>query len=213
MSDAEATATDSEHDVQDAVQLMRSSGRSPELAAALSWLVPGLGHLYARHFIKGGLSLLLVLGLYMWGIQLSHGDAVSLDTERGHPYAFVAQIGVGGPTLLALAYSKNKLPGLPNPPRSDADYREPEYVSRLPDVDTGLLFTMVAGLLNVLLVYDTMRGVPGAIIRRTEDRRLQKRLQALREELAQEGGGGAEPVAAAETAEPAEGSEEVAGDA
>ena len=48
-------------------------------------------------------------------------------------------------------------------------------------------FYIVAGLLNVLLVYDAMRGVPGAIIRRSEDRRLRRRLLALKDELAAEG--------------------------
>jgi hypothetical protein len=208
MSDAETKPDPADAEPQDAVQLLRGQGRSPELAAALSWLIPGVGHLYARHFVKGGLSLILVLGLYTWGLLLSRGDAVSLDSQRGHPYAFVAQIGVGGPTLLALAHSKNKLPGFENPPRSDADYREPEYVSRLPDIDTGLLFTMVAGLLNVLLVYDAMRGIPGAIIRRTEDRRLQARLRDLRDELEREAAGEGEPVAAAESTEPEDGADE-----
>ena len=180
-------ATPQVEEIQDAVQLMRDQGRSPELAAFLAWLVPGLGHLYARHLIKGGVSLVLVLGLHLWGLALSRGHAVSLDSTRGHPYAFVAQVGAGGPTLLALAYSKDKLPGLPNPKMTDGDYREAEYVALLPDIDTGLLFTMVAGLLNVLLVYDAMRGVPGAIIRRSEDRRLRRRLLALKDELAAEG--------------------------
>lgn len=165
----------------DPARAMRERGKSPELAALLAWLVPGSGHLYAGHPVKGIAALVCVLGLHLAGLFLSRMEAVSLDKEEGHPYAFLAQIGVGLPTLVALGYTHGHLPGLP-PARPD--YQDAEYVARLPDVDTGLLFTMIAGLLNLLLVHDALSGVPGALVRRLEEERQRERLDAIKAEQA-----------------------------
>lgn len=179
---------------QDPAEQMRARGRSPELAAFLAWLIPGLGHVYAGYPLKGLLSLVMLLGMWITGISLSRGEAVSLDSEEGHPYAFVAQIGCGLPTGLAVLRSKGMLPGVA-PPARDPGYRaDPEWIARLPDQDTGLLFTMVAGLLNLLLVYDALQGVPGAIARRAEEARTRRRIEALRQELAAKAAGEPSPV-------------------
>jgi TM2 domain-containing membrane protein YozV len=184
---------DAKQPLEDPVEAMREQGKSPELAAVLAWLLPGAGHLYAGHFVKGSGGLVLVLGLFLWGLFLSNGEAVSLENEQGHPYAFLAQIGAGAPTLAGLAYAHGKFPGdfkLDRPRKGEARLRAAEYARTLPDVDSGLLFTMIAGLLNLLLIHDALGGVPGGLARRQEERRRQARLDALRAELAE-----AEPAA------------------
>ena len=45
----------------------------PSLAAALTWIVPGLGHLYLREPRIAILAFVLVEGVYFLGIALSHG--------------------------------------------------------------------------------------------------------------------------------------------
>lgn len=175
----------------DPIEAMRLRGKIPELAAVLAWLVPGLGHLYAGYPIKGAVALVLLLGMHVAGLVVSRGDCVSLDQEHGHPYAFVAQLGAGLPTGAALAYAHGKLPWKP----PALEVHDPEYVARLPDVDVGLLFTMVAGLLNLLLIHDLLCGVPGAALRRAEEARLARRLEALKAELQREAGA-AQPAAA-----------------
>src|SRR5438128_2123689 len=83
----------------------------------------------------------------------AQGEAVSLDREYGHPYAFWAQIGCGLPTGLALArtheYEVRKALGQEAKPRESPDlsYDDPKFVAKLPHQDEGLLYTMVAGLL------------------------------------------------------------------
>jgi hypothetical protein len=187
----------------DPIDAMRARGKHPELAALFGWLIPGAGHLYAGHALKGGLSLVLVLGMYVAGLAISRCEAVSLDGELGHPYAFMAQIGVGLPTGLALAYSHERLPWKPD--RSEGYWSRPEYVAQLPAIDTGLLLTMIAGLLNLLLIHDALNGIPGAIQRRAEEARQRRRLEALKEELRRERGGGAPPAAAPTEPPPAGG--------
>jgi hypothetical protein len=168
----------------DPIDAMRARGKHPEVAAVLAWLIPGTGHLYAGHPIKGLVSLVLILGMFLAGLWVSRCEAVSLDGEMGHPYAFLGQVGVGLPTGLALAYTHGKLPWKPD--REGDDWQSPAYVARLPQVDTGLLLTMIAGLLNLLLIHDALNGIPGALHRRLEDDRQRRRLDALRAELERE---------------------------
>lgn len=168
----------------DPIDAMRARGKHPELAAVLAWLIPGTGHLYAGHPIKGLVSLVLVLGMFLAGLWVSRCEAVSLDGELGHPYAFLGQVGVGLPTGVALAYTHGKLPWKPD--RADEDFQSAAYVARLPQIDTGLLLTMIAGLLNLLLIHDALNGIPGALQRRLEEGRHRRRLDALRAELERE---------------------------
>ncbi|MCA8920952.1 MAG: hypothetical protein KDD82_04025 [Planctomycetes bacterium] len=174
--------------VLDAQQAMRDRGRIPEVAGALGWLVPGLGHVYGGFPKKGLVSMVLVLGMYLLGLGLSRGDAVALHGDLAHPIAFVAQVGAGLPTGLAYLRSRGKLPGFRDVPAEDVEseeyFQSEEFISRLPAVQTGLLFTMIAGLLNLLLAYDAFRGSPGAVARHLEEARLELRVQRLREELA-----------------------------
>lgn len=168
----------------DPIDAMRARGKHPEIAALLAWLIPGTGHLYAGHPLKGFISLVLVTGTFLVGLWVSRCEAVSLEGEMGHPYAFLGQVGVGLPTGLALAYSHGALPWKPD--REAGYFSEPGYVANLPDVDTGLLLTMVAGLLNLLLIHDALNGIPGALQRRLDEARQRRRLDALRAELERE---------------------------
>jgi TM2 domain-containing membrane protein YozV len=168
-----------EPDLDDAALAMRAGGKSPEVAAVLAWLVPGAGHIYAGHVVKGAGALVFVLGLFVWGLFLSGGEAVSLDNTAGHPYAFLAQVGVGLPTGAGLAYSQKVL----ERPTTKAERAGPVYSRGHPDRDLGLLFTMIAGLLNLLLIHDALSGIPGGVARRKDEERREKRLADLRAEV------------------------------
>ena len=45
----------------------------------------------------------------------------------------------------------------------------PENIPKLPRLDEGLLYTMIAGLLNLLLIHDALLGAPGALLRRDRE--------------------------------------------
>ncbi|HZU95899.1 MAG TPA: DUF6677 family protein [Planctomycetota bacterium] len=155
----------------------RARGRHPEVAAVLAFLLPGLGHVYLGKQFKGFVAFVFLVGLYAAGLFITRGECVSLDKEWGHPYAFFAQVGCGLPTGLALlrthVESVKKVVGgddtvhqYPKPWDSQDDAEKEAFTKRLPALDEGLLYTMIAGLLNLLLIHDALLGAPGGILRR-----------------------------------------------
>ena len=111
--------------------------RIPEVAAILAWLVPGLGHFYLGHRSKALILLCGILAAFVIGVVLADFEAISVPV---HKYAFFAQMGTGGPTLFVLLVTGGKV--------SDTG----RAVDPLHSV--GLLYTMVAGLLNFVVVCD-----------------------------------------------------------
>lgn len=163
----------------DPVDELRAKGKHVELAAFLAFLVPGLGHLYLGRLAKGAIAFLLLNGLYAFGLVLAHGECVSLDKQNGHYVAFFGQVGAGLPTGLALlnthSYEVKKALGMePELPPDGPSPEDPAFVARLPRLDEGLLFTTIAGLLNILLVYDALIASPGAALRRDERKDAKK---------------------------------------
>jgi hypothetical protein len=159
----------------DPVEELSKRGKSVELAALLAFLLPGMGHVYLGKRGKGLVAFVLIVGLFLSGLWLSSGEAVWLDKEYGHPWAFCAQVGAGLPAgaglLRSHSYEVKTALGIKSepPPPPPTVWQTPEYVRELPHQDEGLLFTMVAGLLNLLLIHDAFCGAPGASAAREED--------------------------------------------
>ncbi len=116
--------------------------------AVLSWLVPGLGHVLRGERTKGLAYAAVLLGCFAAGEVMSEYRAVS---RTEHDIAFWAQIGAGGPTLLGAwydgAHHARETPG------------HPIAVPWL--LDCGIMYTCVAGLLNLVLVVDLLFPRPG----------------------------------------------------
>ncbi|REK12770.1 MAG: hypothetical protein DWQ37_11125 [Planctomycetota bacterium] len=139
--------------------------KDPLVAAGLGWLVPGLGHLYQGRTAKGLLFMICILSTFVFGLSISEGRAVYAswtDWDRRLPY--LCQVGVGLPALPALVQNflvrSQKAPlfgGVMAPPSTPQElndwYRELHRYLEL-----GTVYTMIAGLLNVLAVYDAWGG-------------------------------------------------------
>lgn len=141
------------------------------LATLYAWLLPGAGHLFLGRRFKGIAYMVIINGLFLSGLVMSHGEAMSLHKDDGHRLAFAAEIGAGGPALLGLAITHRKeIKARFNEDvvQELADEREehwkrPETIQRLPWHDTGLLYCMVAGLLNFLIIYEASTGGRGLV--------------------------------------------------
>jgi hypothetical protein len=127
--------------------------KKPALALLLAWLLPGAGHWYVGQRGKAVVFCFVLLALFLAGVLITEGGCVDFrfggvigsvtgraEADWGrHPYAFLLQGCAGGPAIVALAATSGR----------------PEYpASKLGDL--GMLLTLIAGALNVLLVADAL---------------------------------------------------------
>lgn len=102
----------------------------------LAWAVPGLGHVAAGRIGRGLIFAFIVVGLFVGGIGL-HGKVYR--PEEGQPLSYLAAVGAAG---VGLPYVVAHAVGA-----GFGDIRTQSY-------EYGNTFTLVAGLLNLLIVLD-----------------------------------------------------------
>jgi len=158
--------------------------RDPMVAGVLAWLWPGAGHLYQRRYAKGVLFMTCILGTFFFGLVLGEGKVVYAaqfaNSRQAYPgiqgklsrWPFAMQIGVGlpaSPAVVQLIFRAPKdreldavpppaiLGGLMAPPESRDELNQwnKEMGTRY---DLALLYTVIAGLLNWLAIYDAAAG-------------------------------------------------------
>ncbi|HVX15208.1 MAG TPA: DUF6677 family protein [Pirellulales bacterium] len=143
--------------------------KDPLFAAFLAWLMPGLGHWYQGRMHKAVIFFVCILGTFIYGLYLGEGRVVYAswrDNDRRLPY--LCQVGVGLPALPALVQAKRSTPiqfpiykDFMAPPRvADGGHDElDELQKRLNRFwELGTVYTMIAGLLNILAIYDAWGG-------------------------------------------------------
>jgi hypothetical protein len=106
--------------------------------ACLGWLVPGLGYWLLGFRVRAVVLGTVVLGLFWYG-EWTLADKLAV-SRTVHPYFFVGQAGIG-----ASAFVADELWGEPRP-EAQIDRDLPVHLN------LGILFTLIGGLLNVLLV-------------------------------------------------------------
>lgn len=138
--------------------------RNPYLAATLAWLIPGLGHLYQRRVAKAVLYFVCVMGLFVAGLVMSDGRAVYFRWDKAEwRYQYLAQIGAGlvaTPPLARLSRPPVAAPSIIGrlfvaPSEEELDEAHRDLGSQM---DMAIVYTMIAGLLNFLVVYDALAG-------------------------------------------------------
>ncbi len=106
------------------------------VTCVLAWAVPGLGHVAAGRVGRGSIFALVVLSLFVGGISL---DGKVYRPEDGQPLTYLAAVGAAGVGLpYVIAHATGFHLG-------DLHSGTFEY---------GNTFTLVAGLLNLLIVLD-----------------------------------------------------------
>ncbi len=160
--------------------------KNRRLAALLAFLVPGLGHFYQGRRGKGALYLVCILGLYLFGFVLGGQRNVywtwvnPLRSPDSFRLYFVGQFWIGLSAFPALIQATlihyGKLPifgGFMASPYLDPSMSAPlraaieesarrgnEMYSLLGGkrVEIGTLYTTIAGMLNILAIYDAYDG-------------------------------------------------------
>jgi hypothetical protein len=143
--------------------------RNPLKAAFLAWLIPGLGHFYQGRTGKAWLYLISILGLYFLGFAMGEGKIVywrwvnPLNNPERFCLHYIGQFFVGLPALPALIQATLNhydigpiLWGfMAEPPQNVLNGLHPR-LGKL--VEVGTIYTTVAGLLNILAIYDACEG-------------------------------------------------------
>lgn len=142
---------------------------NPYKAAFLAWLCPGLGHIYQGRIGKGILYAVCILSLYFVGFAMGEGKIVywrwvsPLQNPEKFCLHYVGQFFVGLPALPALIQGTLSYFQLgtvlwdfmAEPPQNVINGLHPR-LGKL--VEVGTIYTTVAGLLNILAIYDAYEG-------------------------------------------------------
>ena len=119
------------------------AGPNQWLFLAAAWLVPGAGHLWLGRWQKGLTFLIVLPMMFVFGLVLKGRLFPFAPTEPLVALASIADIGVGLPNLLAraLGYGAGQVTAITW-----------EY---------GNTFTIVSGLLNMLVILDAFDLLEG----------------------------------------------------
>jgi hypothetical protein len=139
--------------------------RNRELAAVLAWLLPGAGHFYQRRYLKSAIFFIAIMSTFGLGMLVGGGRCVYASwnqVEKRWQYALQAGIGLPASPAAYQAYrlSKGQLPamgGFMAPPASPGVLSD-WNAETASGFDMGTLYTMIAGLLNILVIFDAWGG-------------------------------------------------------
>jgi len=135
----------------------QSSPRWHFAGALAAWLIPGLGH-WLLGQRQRGLILLLCIGLLWTGGFLIGG--VSVFDRKEHPVWFAGQMLIA-PSFLAEAWHRSLQGPDGQPARPDAAVIP--YTPSYGHVhEQGVLYTALAGMLNLLAIMDVLYQDPAA---------------------------------------------------
>ncbi len=148
-------------------------------AGVLAWLIPGAGHFYQGRHAKATIFCVCILGLFVFGMVLGDGRVVYAQWQPGkyRRWPFLCQVGVGAPSLPALVTSYQnadsffgtKMYVVPDWQPKGED--QPTELDNLHNslnrrFEMGTVYTMIAGLLNILVIYDAVAGPAYGLVRR-----------------------------------------------
>jgi hypothetical protein len=143
--------------------------RNPYLAAFLAWLVPGLGHAYQGRRGKAALYFVCIVGLFVLGLIVGDGKVVywrwvnPMRDAENFRVSYIFQFFAGLPALPALLQATLRHWGmdpvlwgfLDAPPMTEVFALHPK-LGKL--VEVGWVYAIIAGLLNILAIYDAFAG-------------------------------------------------------
>ena len=140
------------------------------LAALLAWLIPGLGHWYQGRKAKAVLYCVCILSLFFAGMVLGDWRVVywrwinPLKNSEQFCINYLGQFFAGLAALPGLIQATLKWYGfdpilgsyLAEPSQNEINGLYPRLGGKF--VEMGFLYTTIAGLLNILAIFDAFEG-------------------------------------------------------
>jgi hypothetical protein len=150
------------------------------LAAILSYLIPGLGQMYQGRYGKGILFMVSLLGMFLLGQAMGNWQNVYIQTVEQGPNnqrgggiaALVNRWHYGGQFWIGIAAWPALWQHFNMPTPSKEEHPFWHSFQKMPDEadvnqfivnsdktpDLGWVYTVVAGMLNILVIYDAYAG-------------------------------------------------------
>ncbi len=125
------------------------------LVGFLAWLMPGVGHV-AGGDRNRGIIIFVTIALTFWGGIAIGGVRTTVDPQQKKLW-FMAQICTGTHAVAAFAWGEHERP---------ADGKKALAYSQWDATEVALVYTGVAGLLNLLAILDALVRVETASRRR-----------------------------------------------
>ncbi len=136
------------------------------LAALLAWLIPGAGHFYQRRYFKSAVFSISIFSCFILGMLMAGGRCVYASwNETEKRWQYVLQAGIGLPAMPAAVQAWRARAG-ERPLWSESFMTAPRSTREIDDwnrltasgFDMGTLYTMIAGLLNIMVIFDAFAG-------------------------------------------------------
>ena len=136
------------------------------VSAIAAWLVPGLGHWLLGQRRRAVILCVSIGFLWISGFFIG---GINIFDRKAHPVWFAGQMLLA-PSLVA-EYGHRKLDGINGgPARPDSDHIP--YVPSYGHIhEQGVLYTALAGMLNLLAIMDVLYQDPTARARRAAEKR------------------------------------------
>jgi TM2 domain-containing membrane protein YozV len=128
------------------------------VAGILSWIVPGLGHIYLGHRRRGLILLVTITATFWSGVAIGSVQGTVDPTER--KLWFFAQIGTGANAISAVILNRITT-------REDRANNRKPVVTNWVAAEVGVHYTGVAGLLNILVIFDAVSRADPSRLRRS----------------------------------------------
>lgn len=149
--------------------------RDPLRAAFWALLWPGAGHVYQQRYTKAVIFMVCILSLFAVGWTLGGERVVYASWRNGdRRWQYLCQVWVGLPAWPALLQTINITPfgkdfmRRPSLPPQWPDQQQPNHdqpteaalwqLKHHGDYELGTVLTMIAGLLNLLVIFDAAAG-------------------------------------------------------
>ncbi len=117
------------------------------VAAVLTWLMPGAGHLYIRERARG-LIILVTIAITFW-VGVAVGGLSNTVSPGGRSLWFMGQICAGGHALAAWGLGTWVDP-------SPVPKRDPKFVAFGRSEEISVVYTAICGMLNILVIFDVL---------------------------------------------------------
>lgn len=117
------------------------------VAAVLTWLLPGAGHLFIGERMRG-LIILVTIALTFWG-GVAIGGISNTVSPGGRSLWFMGQICAGGHALAAWGLGRWVDP-------SPVPKKDPTFVAFGRSEEISVVYTAICGMLNVLVIFDVL---------------------------------------------------------